>query len=242
MFDMKANETIEDLQFKGLKIILSADLPRFTTDSVLLSDFCKAKMDDFVADFGSGTGIISLLVYGRYSCSVVGFEINGELADMMQRSIILNSLEDKIMVENMDLREAYRHYNGAFDVCVCNPPYYDAKAHIIPKDIHRSLTRAQTETTIFDIARAATRILKSGGYFYMSYPVDRVMDALEALRRNRLEPKTMQFVRANKSVSPYLTLIKAKKDGGVGIKISDDFIIYDENGEPTEMLNKAYHR
>ena len=90
-------------------------------------------MGDFVADFGSGTGIISLLVYGRYSCSVVGFEINGELADMMQRSIILNSLEDKIMVENMDLREAYRHYNGAFDVCVCNPPYYDAKAHIIPR-------------------------------------------------------------------------------------------------------------
>ena len=53
MFDMKANETIEDLQFKGLKIILSADLPRFTTDSVLLSDFCKAKMGDFVADLAA---------------------------------------------------------------------------------------------------------------------------------------------------------------------------------------------
>ncbi|NLB60826.1 MAG: methyltransferase [Clostridiales bacterium] len=236
------NETIEDLQFKGLKIILSADLPRFTTDSVLLSDFCKAKSNDFVADLGSGTGIISLLVHGRYGCSVVGFEINSELSELMQRSIILNGLEDKILVENMDFCEAYKQFNGAFDVCVCNPPYFNSKSHIVSQNVHRSQARTQGDVTILDIARAATRILKSSGTLYMSYPVDRLVDAFYALRSNKLEPKSVQFVRANQSSSPYLALIKAKKDGGVGMNVLDDFVIYDESGIPTEMLNKAYHK
>lgn len=58
-------ERIEDLQLKGLRIFRRDDLPGYTTDSVLLADFVKAKSGDCVCDFGTGTGIIPLLLIGR---------------------------------------------------------------------------------------------------------------------------------------------------------------------------------
>ena len=61
--EIKENERIDDLEFQGLKIIQNKEGFCFGIDSVLLTDFAKEiKPNSIVADLGSGTGIIPILL------------------------------------------------------------------------------------------------------------------------------------------------------------------------------------
>ena len=84
--ELKENERIDDLEFKGLKVIQNSDGFCFGIDSVLLSDFAKnIKNDAQVLDLGTGTGIISILLCGKTKLKkVIGVEIQKEVSDMVQ--------------------------------------------------------------------------------------------------------------------------------------------------------------
>src|SRR5690554_6528196 len=91
---LKENEKFEDLQLDGLKIIQNKDLYRFTSDAVILANFVNAKPKDFLIDLGTGSGIIAILVaYKNKLRKVLGIEIQKELADMANRSVIYNKLD-----------------------------------------------------------------------------------------------------------------------------------------------------
>ena len=62
---MRDDERLDDLQFAGLKILQKTSGFRYGMDAVLLSDFAQARKNDAVADFGTGTGILPLLLWGR---------------------------------------------------------------------------------------------------------------------------------------------------------------------------------
>ena len=71
---LKENERIDDLQYKGLKIIQDKTAFCFGIDSVLLSDFAKEiKNNGKVADLGTGNGIVGLLLCKKTFQKVVAF-------------------------------------------------------------------------------------------------------------------------------------------------------------------------
>ena len=72
-----------------------------------------------------GTGIIPFLLVGKYNPEeVVALEIQNDMADMAERSVKLNSLEDKIKVYSRDLKDIdFLKSIGRFDVLTVNPPY-----------------------------------------------------------------------------------------------------------------------
>ena len=90
--ELKENERIDDLEYKGLKIIQNKEGFCFGIDSVLLSDFAKnIKKDSVVVDIGTGTGIISILLSKKAEIKkIYGIEIQEEVADMAKRSVKLN--------------------------------------------------------------------------------------------------------------------------------------------------------
>ena len=105
--DLKENERLDDLQYKGLKIIQNTKGFCFGIDSVLLTDFAKKiKPNSLVADLGSGTGILSILLAAKtQNTKFIGIEIQQEVADMSRRSIEYNKLNDRINIENCNILE-----------------------------------------------------------------------------------------------------------------------------------------
>lgn len=58
-------ERIDDLQVKNYKIIQNTNGFCFGIDAVLLANFVKYKKIDVIADLGTGTGIIPILISAK---------------------------------------------------------------------------------------------------------------------------------------------------------------------------------
>ena len=82
---LKKDEVCEPF-YKDKLIIQNTKLYRFTSDSILLSRFARAKVGDNVADFCSGSGVIGFhfLCLNPQIRSLTFFEMQKELAEMYQ--------------------------------------------------------------------------------------------------------------------------------------------------------------
>ena len=243
--ELKENERIDDLEFKGLKIIQNEKGFCFGIDSVLLSDFAKnIKKGSKVLDLGTGTGIISILLCGKTELKkVIGIEIQEEVADMANRSSILNNLENRFQVLNENILNLNKLYkNQTFDVIVTNPPYKKKDTGIINEDEKKIISRHEITANLEDFIKISKDLLKDKGEFYMVHRPERLVDILSLLRKYKIEPKEIRFVFSNKNKEPKLVLIKGIKNAKPFLKIDKNLYIYDDKGNYTEEILKIYNK
>ena len=243
--ELKENERIDDLEFKGYKIIQNTTGFCFGIDSVLLSDYAKdIKSGAEIIDIGTGTGIIGILLTGKTNNThITGIEIQSEVADMARRSIKLNGIEDRFCIKNMNIKDIFKEMQqNKIDAIVTNPPYMRENTGAKNIEKKKLISRCEVECTLEDIIKISYKLLKSNGEFYMVHRAERIVDILFYLRQYKLEPKKIRFVHSKVFKEPNLVLIKCFKDGGNGLKIDKPLIVYDENGKYTDEILEIYNK
>lgn len=240
----KPQERIDDLQFKGLRILQDPERFCFGTDAVLLAHFADVRKGDQLADLGTGTGILPILLYGRREyghCDAI--ELQEAMADMAARSVKLNGLEEKITVHHADLRELGKLLPaGGFDAVVCNPPYKKAGSGIKNASEEHAIARHEVTCTLEDVCRSAARLLKNSGRLAIIQQSDRIMDILYTMRAFDLEPKRCRLVQPRAGMPPNLMLVEGVKRGKPYMKWESTLCVFDENGAYTDEMNRIYHR
>ncbi len=243
--ELKENERIDDLEYKGLKIIQNKEGFCFGVDSVLLSDYAKKiKKNSVVVDIGTGTGIISLLLCKKTELSkIYGIEIQEDVAEMANRSAILNNLENKFEIINANIKNIGDYLEPhKIDVVVTNPPYKKADTGVKSIDKKQLISRHEVECTLEDIIKNASKLLKDLGEFYMVHRAERLVDIMCLLRKYKLEPKNIRFVHSKANDKPDLILVRAVRCAKEFLKIDKPLIIYNDNGEYTEEIYKIYDK
>ena len=220
---VRPGESVEELLEGGLKIIQNPSLYRFTSDSVLLSRFARAKVRDAVADFCAGSGIVGLHFYALNPqvSSVMLFEMQPELSEMSERSIRLNGLENFAAV-CCRVQDIGREYDEKFSLILCNPPY--ERGGFENDDYKKAICRKEITVTLEEIISAAARKLKFGGRFALCNRADRLAEVLYTLKSYNLEPKRVQLVRGRAGARPYLLLAEGVKGAKPGTEILPDII------------------
>ena len=241
---LKDGERIDDLQRKGYRIIQDPSFFCFGSDAVLLSGFAKPGKRDRVLDLGTGTGVIPLLLAARYPEAVfTGLEINPESADMAERSVRLNGLEDRVRIVQGDIREADRLFAPAsFDTVVTNPPYMAGEDGLKNPSAAKAAARHEIFCTIDDVLRASAVLLRSGGSFFMVHRPHRLAEILDKMRAARLEPKILRTVHPRAEDEARMFLVKGTKDGGKWLTVERPLILYGADGGETQEVREIYGR
>lgn len=215
----------EDLGFSRV-IYQDTRLYRFTSDSVLLSRFARAKKGDNVADFCSGCGVVAFhfyLVNGGAAESGVTqgmrftlFELQERLNDLARRTAEENGFTDFSFVTGR-LQEMPQEYYGKFSLVLCNPPY--ERGGLACETYEKAICKKEIAVTFEEIAAAAKKALKFGGRFVFSHRADRVAEVIAALCKNNFAVKRLQFVAGKAEDKPYLVLIEAVQGGRNGADV-----------------------
>ena len=241
---LKDGERVDDLQRNGLRIIQSPSAFRFGMDAVLLSDFARLRPHDRVADLGTGTGILPLLLSQKEDTAVFeAVEIQPDMADMASRSVALNGLKDRIHVHAMDMRKAYEQFGReSMDAVVCNPPYGKKGGTLGSETSSVLIARHETDCTIEDVAASCSVLLKNHGRLSIVFPAQRMLELCDALRKCRLEPKRIRLVCAHVDKPPYLVMIEAMKNAKPQLLWMPPLVVYHADGTETEEIMRIYHR
>ena len=213
---LKNGEVLEEF-FEDKKIIQNTSLYRFTSDSILLSRFARAKFKDNVADFCSGSGVVGFhfLCLNPQISSLTLFEMQESLADMSRRTAELNGFDCEVVTTK--LQDIGREYDDKFSLVLCNPPY--ERSGFENADYAKAVCRKEITITLSEIADAAFKKLKFGGRLAILNRADRCAELLYILKSRGLEPKRMQFVSGTKDAKPYLVMVEAVKGGKPDIDV-----------------------
>lgn len=240
--ELKAGERLDDLQRNHLRLIQNPQQFCFGMDAVLLSEFAKAGAGDRVLDLGTGTGIIPILMSAKTQARhLTGLEIQEESADMAQRSVRLNGLEERIEIVCGDIREASRIFGASvYDAVTCNPPYMIGRHGLQNPDGQKAIARHEILCTFDDVARETAKVLKPGGKFYLVHRPFRLAEIISTLVSYKLEPKRLQLVYPFVDKEPNMMLLEASRGGNSRMTVEKPLIIYKEPGVYTPEIYERY--
>jgi len=241
---LNENERIDDLQYKGLKLIQKKDGFCFGVDAVLLSDFADIKKGARVIDLGTGTGIIPVLLAGKTEAgSITGLEIQPQMAEMAQRSVMLNNLQDRVNILCGDIKMCTEIFGASsFDAIVTNPPYMNSGGGLVNPSDSKAISRHEILCTLEDVVRTSSKLLVPGGQMAMVHRPGRLVDIIFLMRSCRIEPKYLRFVYPSPYKKANLILIKGTKGGNPQLKMLPPLYVYDENGNYSDEINRIYCR
>lgn len=236
------DERIDDLQRNGYRIIQKKKGFCFGMDAVLLSGFAQVKEGEVAVDLGTGTGIIPILLEAKTKGKhFTGLEIQKEVAEMAERSVRLNHLEDRVDIVRGDIKEASRLFGKAsFDVVTSNPPYMNDNHGLKNPDLPKAIARHEVFCTLDDVCREASLLLRSGGRFYMVHRPHRLAEIITALKTYRLEPKRMKLVHPFADKDANMVLIEAVRSGRSMMKVEAPVIVYQKPGVYTQEIYDIY--
>lgn len=226
-----------DLGIGDYIVFQDTDDYAFSQDSVFLANTAKLAKNDIVLDLGCGCGILATLALVKRGVKrAVGIEIQPRVVEMAQESVLKNGLQDKFDVICGDVKDIRALVKAeSFDKVLCNPPYF-ANGDLLT---NKNLSRIESSATLDDFVSAAAYALRFGGDLWIVIKADRLASLISSLKARNLEPKEATVVYPKPTSDADVVIVKARKGGKEGLKISSLFAM-DDNGEYTDKYKEMY--
>lgn len=204
----------------------------FGTDALLLAAFIKKSKKSIALDYGSGSGIISMLCAKKNKLKhIYAVEIQNEYYEIIKQNIKINDLDDVITPVFADIK----NINIESDIIFTNPPYMKIDSGEKNKRFYKYIARHEVFGDINLFCAAAAASIKCGGLFYIVYRPDRMIDLLCAMRKNDIEPKRLLTVYQDIYHKPSFILVEGKKNAMPSLTTPKPFIMYDGNKITKEL-------
>ena len=235
---MKAEDETLDAFYHGrIKVLQKINGYRFALDAPLLADFIRTTEDDELLEFGTGNGIVSLLLSINPFKHITAVEVQASLAELARKNIKLNHLDKKITIVEQDLQQ-FRP-EKKYDVIFSNPPYHKKAEGHLSLSKEKSIAKHELKCTIFDIMQKTSAFLKRRGRAYFVFPEKRKDDFSEAVKMNGLKMKSRRSVYAHSKGRPNLFLVECDFLSK-SLKQQPDLVLYDEEGNYTQETQEIF--
>ena len=209
---------------------------KFGTDALLLAAYIRKC--DFLVEYGSGSGAVSLLAASRGRADrVAAIEIQARQYRLLCKNILENDLCGKIEPLHCDLRD-YRPSRHP-DAVAANPPFMKADSGFPAEDEGKNAARHEIHGGIGDFCVNAGAILGTGGAFYCVYRRP-PPDLLAAMREGGLGLRRMTMIHHSVAHPASLVLCEGRRGGKDDVFVTRPLILYETGGE--KILTSDYRR
>ncbi len=195
---IQPDEELETLISGRLYIIQKKYGYRYTEDAILLVNFIKKqKIARSVLEMGTGGGIVSLLL-AHYlpQCQITAIELQDELADMAIRSVQYNRLQDRINLQQADLRDLSQFFaDRKYELIIMNPPFYRVDNSRLSPCKTRRVATHEVNCRLADICRAARHLLSHSGSFIFIHTRQREDEIRQTLQDHNLEIAELERIK-----------------------------------------------
>lgn len=238
--DLLPGERFDDLNCKGYHVIQNPDSFCFGIDAVLLANFAKAKSGKRVLDLCTGSAVIPILMAAKTEAGRFdALELNEEVADRANRSVIANGLENKVYIKCGDVKEAKEIYgHQSMDVITVNPPYMSPDTGLHNPNDAKNMARHEVFCNLEDVIYQSSYLLKEKGSFYMVHRPTRLPEIFYYMVKYRIQPKRMRMVQPYADKEPNMVLIEGIKGGGAQLNVETPLVIYNKDGSYTDDVPK----
>ena len=235
---------VHEIGFGGRRLIQDDDAYRYGVDAVLLADFTRCGSADRVADLGTDTGVIPIIIDAKYSpAELCGIELRASAAEIARENAELNGLSERFSVINADVKDVKGLLpKGSFSVVCSNPPYFEAGKGVPSGDSRRQTARFESSASLADFFAAADWLLVPGGSLCMIHRPSRLVDLLAGGRAAGLEPKELRMVLPHDGEAANLVLIRFIKGAGHELRILPDLTVREPDGSYTEEMKRIYEK
>ena len=234
-------ESIESFSEK-IKVITSKE-HTFGTDTMLLADFSMPKKFEVAVEIGTGCGAIPMYWLSMTEVKkVFAIDIQKKACQQLKRSVEISEVSDKIEVIHADVKENIPQIlTHSCDLVVCNPPYKAIGQGVVNEKKERLIARHEHECTIDDVTKSANKFLNFWGRLCLCHRVERLCDVVESMRKNKIEPKKIQFVYPFKRSKSNMVLIEGAKNGKPGLSVLSNIVVHNEDGSYTKYINNIFN-
>ena len=238
---LNEGDRLDDLVRGDMKIIQRPDQFCFSLDSILAAHYVSIRKKDRIADLGTGTGVIALLLSTLGGEDITAFEINPVMADLARRNVNGNNKSDCIKVVECDYRNVKELYpTGSFDSVVVNPPYREIGTGRMNHCEGVASASYELNVTLEDIFRTAQYLLKYGGRLTMIHRADRLVDLITLGRRYKMEAKRIRPVYARIGASAVRVLLEFRYGGHTELILEPPLLIHNTDGSYTQEIMEIY--
>jgi len=236
------DERLDELFDGRLRIIQKKEGYRFSVDAILLAHFSSQLSANSIIDLGTGSGVIPLILARKGTVpTIVGVEVQEEMADMAKRTIALNGFTERVSILHEDLKELRNRFNASsFDLVVSNPPYYPVGDGRINPDEQKAIARHEILAKMGDVISIAHYLVKPSGIVVIIFPAKRLVDLLDSLKEFDFKPELLQIIYSHEHDEGKLVIVKSCKGGNPELEIKEPFFIYEAEGVYSEEMQKIY--
>lgn len=231
------------LGYDNLKIYQNAEMFKFSLDSVLLANFVTINPSTKkILDIGTGNAIIPLILSTKTKSKITGVEIQKEVANLANKSVKINNLDEQINIINKDINEYLKtDETEVYDVITCNPPFFKLnEKSIINESKCKQIARHEITLNLYNLIRISKKLLKNNGRLAIVHRPERLIEIIENMKKNNIEPKKLCFVYPKTNMESNILLIEGIKNGKPGIKILPPIYTHNIDNTYTKEIQKYF--
>ncbi len=198
------------------------------TDGILLGSWLELDIPNAsILDFGSGSGLISLILAQRFPASkILGLEIDKNSWEQAEENRLNSPFAAQIKFENKDLLE----YDNSekFDLIISNPPYFTSGI----KSVKSERARARhIESDVFRLwLNKLNELLKTNGKLALILPTVLWQEEQGFLDQIGLYPIRICSVKHDANSSPVRLLIELNQMPEITVK-SEELCLYQRDSK-----------
>ncbi len=212
---------------------------RHSTDDVLTGWYAAECAPDRerILDLGSGIGSVGLLALWRSPrARLTAVEAQEISFRLLEHNVEMNGLRDRVRTIHGDLR-VVRFVDESFDLVTGSPPYFDARAGIVPADTQKAHARFELRGDVRDYCIAAREAMSASrdARFVFCFPSPRRAYAERAILENGLAIVRSREVCPRAGIQPLFSLFCCRLAAEIGPDpvVEPPHYVRDERGAET---------